>query len=413
MAAARYRITPRMRSPTPAPVAEHDVVVCWRERSGRELAGTVSAYLESRGFHVFAQPLADDAAVDRHVQAVEDTPDLVLVVTPGAFDSCRDPGDPLGRVLVRALATGRNIVPLLAAPDAEWRAAGRVPGLEPLGRLLPVAYLEGVGHKPALATLAHRLSSETGLEDRRVERRFKRWFFAAFVVLVVGFALQTVPLLIEAWTRPKPKPPLAPFALYWAGFGQRLDGGRWTAFEPASGATVSGGDRLRFVFSPSADGFAYVVSRDARGGVEVLFPAEGLAGASKVKAGQLYQAPDSDAWFAVDGQAGLDAIYLVAGYDPHQNLEELVERPEMELTPADRRELLNSTLAALLDGRHAPSDRARTRTSQTIDRSLKPAPGPAVSRVTLADGTGVERALARETGLVSALAELRFKFEPR
>ena len=403
-----------MPRPSPsAPSPEYDVVVCCREPVGVELAGSVAEYLDGRGFRVFFEGLDDEAALNRSLRAVEETPDLVLVVTPGALDPCRDPRDLLGRLLAHALATERNIVPLLAAGEAELRTPVLPPSLEPLARLLPVTYLEGIGHKPAMSTLGHRLSSETGLDDRRVERRFKRWFIGAFAVLLVGFALQTVPLLIKAWTRPRPKPPLPPFALYWAGFGQRLEGGRSIPFDPASGARVSGGDQLRFVFSPSADGFAYVVARDARGGITVLFPPEGLAGASRVKAGEVYEAPAGGGWLAVDGQAGLDAIFIVAGYDPYQNLEELVERPEMELTPADRRDLLNSTLSALADGRHAPGDRARTRTSQTIDRTLPPAPGPAASHVTLADGDLAERPLKRETGLVSALAELRFRFDAR
>ena len=400
------------RIPAPPPT-EHDVVVCCRQPSGLELADSVAGYLEGRGFRVFYERLDDEAALNRSLRAVEETPDLVLVVTPGALDPCRDPGDPLGRLLAHALATERNIVPLLAAEEAHLRAPALPPNLEPLARLLPVTYVGGIGHKPAMSTLGHRLSSETGLDDRRVERRFKRWFVGAFAVLLVGFALQAVPLLIEAWTRPRPKPPLPPFALYWAGVGQRLEGARTVPFDPASGGRVSGGDQMRFVFSPSADGFAYVVARDARGGIAVLFPPEGLAGASRVKAGQLYDAPAGGGWLSVDGQAGLEAIYVVAGYDPYQNLEELVERPEAELTPSDRRDLLNSTLSALADGRHAPSDRARTRTSQTIDRTLPPAPGPAASHVTLTDGALAGRPLKRETGLVSALAELRFRFEWR
>lgn len=372
----------------------------------------VAAFLSRQGFKVFFEA-RDAASRDTRLRIVEDTPDLVLVLTPGDLEACAKPGDVLREEIAHALAAERNIVPLQIGFDARLSPSSLPAELAALSRLQPVVHGAGEREASSMAILAHRLSSETGVDDRRVDRRFKRWFIAALSVLVVGFALQTVPLLIKAWTRPKPKPPLAPFALYWAGAGQRLEAGRWAAFTPASGSGVLAGDQIRFVFSPSADGFAYVVARDARGGVSVLFPDDRLAGASRVRAGQTYEAPAGAGWLTVDRAAGADAVYLVAGYDPHQNLEELLERPEMELTPADRRDLLSSTIAALLDGRHAPSDRARTRTSQTIDRQLTPGPGPATWRVTLADGTPGERRMEMVSGLVSASVEIRLRFEAR
>ena len=98
-------------------------------------------------------------------------------------------------------------------------------------------------------------------------RRTRRWFIFAALFVLAGFSWQTVPYVIKAWRQPKPLPPVAPFTLYWAGFAERTDGGAPVEFPLQAGAVVSGGERVRIAFSPSADGFAYVIAKDARGRV--------------------------------------------------------------------------------------------------------------------------------------------------
>jgi hypothetical protein len=217
-----------------------------------------------------------------------------------------------------------------------------------------------------------------------------------------------VPAFVEMWTRPAPPPPLPPFSLYWCGFGQRLDANRWAAFEPGDGSAASPSDQVRLVFAPSADGYAYVVSRDVRGDISVLYPAVTVRGASRVRAGSVYDVPAGGNWLAVDDQAGLGTIYLLAGYDSLENLEELVEEPDAYRETASRRELLASTLAGLVDGRRtAVQLPVRTRSGQAILESLSPGAGPPECSATLAGGAVVRRRFAAQRGLVSVLVEIR------
>jgi hypothetical protein len=244
-------------------------------------------------------------------------------------------------------------------------------------------------------------------------RTAKRAFVAAGLILLAAVALRAVPAAMRYWNRPQPLPPLPRFTLYWTAFGQRLQNGRWTEFPVTDGGAVAGGDQVRLVFSAGSDGFAYVVVRDARGVISVLYPTETMRGASRVKAGVARQAPGDGRWLSVDAQSGLDTIYLLAGHEPLENLEELVEESEAEGNHAARVELLRSTLAGLLDGRRAAvSPPVRVRGGREILGSLSPAPPPAGWPATLADGSVVAHRPGVETGLVSAAVVIRFRPGP-
>ena len=244
-------------------------------------------------------------------------------------------------------------------------------------------------------------------------RRVKRAFVALGLVLAIAVASRAVPLAVRWWNRPAAPPPLARFTLYWTAVGQRMQDGQWTALPITDGSAVAGGDRLRLVFSTGSDGYAYVVIRDAQGGVSVLYPGATVRGASRVRAGSVYQVPEDGSWFPVDPQSGLAAIYLFAGHEPLENLEELLEEPESGATPAARLELLTSTLAGLLDGKHAAAVRpVRTRGGREIVDGLAPAPPPTAWPAVSTGGSARAGQPATQTGLLSAVVELRLRSGP-
>ncbi|HSK10888.1 MAG TPA: DUF4384 domain-containing protein [Vicinamibacterales bacterium] len=391
---------------------DYDVYVCSGASSVDDLAARLSAGLARRGFKVFPRDAAaGEAPHSPQLEAIAGTPDFVLVLPPDGLHGLPSAESPLRAQVVEALDTGRHVVLVTPGPTKGAVSTPALPPeLAPLGAIAPVAY-NPARHKESIALLGHRLSSETGVAERRLMRGFRVVFAAALAVVLLGFSLQAGPALIERLTRPKPKPALPPFALYWS---VALDG-QWD--RPAAPRddppvlAVEDGGRLRLAFSPSADGFAYVVSRDARGDVRVLFPNEVLAGASAVRAGVLYHAPVGGGWLEIDGRARPETIHLVAGYDPLQNLEELLERPEAELPAPARRELIDSTMSGLLDGRHAPVHRAWTRSFQRIDPRLPIGPGPGAAAASpvsdrSAAASPAPGGLATQVGHISVAVEL-------
>lgn len=393
--------------------AEFDVFISCADGPDAEMPSTVAAYLQRAGFHVrMGGGLSATGPDDSSLAPIDDIPDFVLLLTPATLAALADAQHTVRAEVVRALSAGRNIVRVFASTAASRLTAERASGLPGL------AEEQGVTYDPdrlaeSLSILQHSLSSEPTVADRHLMRQTRRWFVFAALFVLVGFSLQTVPMVIKAWKRPKPLPPVAPFVLYWTSFAERVDNGLPVELNLQPGAVVSGGDRIQVVFSPSANGFAYVIGKDARGRVSVLFPSEAMKGASRVRAGQVYAAPVESEWLTVDPQAGLDTIYVFGSYDPLQNLEELVEEQETPTNIGARRQLVDETVAGLLDGRHYQYGRVVwIRTTQYVDQSLEPAPGPATFSASPSTGPALTHPAMAQPGLVSALAEIKVRFVP-
>jgi hypothetical protein len=386
--------------------SSYDVFVCFSSATGGDLAHAVSAGLRRLGFRVFAEACEGDAPDPRRLRLIEETVDVVAVLTPDALGAAALVGNPVREEIAHALRHRRNVVQVrvAGAPLLEDESVG---GLFPHPES-PAIPFNAARPAESIALLGHRMSSDATVEERRVMRRSKRFFLAAAAILLVGVALQELPRLIERWSRPSLLSPIPPFTLYWSAVGQRPDGERWAAFPVLEKGTVlAKGDRLRFVFSPSADGFAYVVARSAGGEVAVLFPTDAVRGASRVQAGKTYIAPVGSAWWSVEDAADPGSVFIVAGYDTLQNLEELIEEPAS--TASARRGLLESTISALLDGRHGAAERrVWTGKLHPIDINLVPPAAPAPPSLTLADGHPLVRPFDAQRGLVSSAVELVF-----
>ncbi len=393
--------------------AEFDVFLCCADDPDTETASTVTASLRRAGFQVRLGSDSPGAASGAaSAAAIDDIPDFVLLLTPATVDALSTGAHPVRDQVARALATDRNTVRVFDAAGPRPENAGAWPGLEALAARQAVTY-DPDRLAESLSILQHSLSSEATVAERHLMRRTRRLFLFAALCVLAGFTWQTAPLLVRAWRQPRPLPPVPPFALYWAGFAERDAGGVATEVALGPGAVVSGGDRIRVVFSPSADGYAYVVARDARGRVSVLFPTDILKDASRVRAGRVYDAPVESDWLTIDPQAGLDAIYVFASYDSLQNLEELVEQEETPGSAAERRQLVDQTIAGLLDGRHYQyGRRVWIGTMQDVDPSLAPAPGPKTLSVPGSGGHPLTHAALVQPGLVSALAEIKLRFAP-
>ena len=392
--------------------AGFDVYLCCREPSCHSLAHTVSAGLTERGFRVFVGDRVPGSSPDEpRLQLIGNTADFVILSRAESSDDRDGTPDPLRAEIAHAFNTKRHII-VVSEPGHD----------DPLGDGLSPALprLQGwqrITHDPArsretIALLAHRLLSSSEVEDRRLMRTARRAFLTVGLIFMAVIANVAVPALVEIWNRPTPKPPLPPFTAYWSAFGQRFSDGRWTEFPLGDGSQIVSGDQIKLVFSPSEDGFAYAVSQDRRGEMSILYPAYTMSGASRVRAGEVYHTPADSNWFTVDDRAGLDTIYVLAGYDPLENVEELVDESTADGTPQARRELVLSTVAGLIDGRHAAvRPPVRTRNGHIILQNLPVSQRPLVCSATLGSGAVVQHPCAAQRGLVSVVVELRVRHE--
>jgi hypothetical protein len=384
------------------------VFICCPDPGRREMCVTLREYLTRAGFRVFFEPASELPAPDRLALAGT-VSDFVLFLPPAGFDLAGGGGEWQAQVAA-ALETGRNVVRVSLADEPAWTAEADRADLAGLVTRQALTY-DPDRLAESLSLIQHCLSTDTIVNDRHLSRRWKRLFMFAAALILVGFSAQTIPILIKAWKRPRQLPPVAPFVLYWSGFAERDVAGIAEELPLVSGMAIKPGDRLRVAFSPSADGFAYVVTRDTRGRVSVLFPGESIKGASRVKAGQSYGAPLQDGWLMVEADAGLDTLYVFGSYDSLQNLEELVEEPETPTNLGGRRELLEQTVNGLLDGRHyPPGPRIWIRTTALVDQSLKSPAGPRSFSAVFRNGKTVTHPAAIQPGLVNALAEIKVAF---
>jgi hypothetical protein len=392
---------------------DHDVYLCCREDGDAGMLAEVAAGFARLGFRVLAS--GRDAAADEgaaRLAAIARIPDFVLLSAPVPVGPAGRQPDSRSAELAHAFKTRRNILVLADPAHLDPLAEAEMPGRPKLAAWQRVAF-DRSRPRESIALVAHRLVSSSDIEDRRFMRRVKQATAAVVLLLTVAVALRAVPAGIAWWNRPKAPAPLPRFTVYWTATREQLRHGQWASFPMTDGSSIAAGDRVRLAFCTGSDGHAYVVARDARGGLTLLFPGVTVRGASRVRAGSVQEAPPGDQGFTVDAASGLASIYLLAGHDPLENLEELAEEPDEATTAAARMELLSSTIAGLLDGRHAAAQRpVRSRKGREVVDGLAPAPPPAVWPAVTGPAGGAPARPFVQTGLLSVVMEIRVRPEP-
>ena len=106
-------------------MGEFDVFISYRRDGGDILSRLVKSELEEHGLSVFldVEELKTGRFDDRLLEVIRDTPNTVILLSPGALDSCQMPADWLRREIAAAIEYGKNIIPVImpgfAFPDAE------------------------------------------------------------------------------------------------------------------------------------------------------------------------------------------------------------------------------------------------------------------------------------------------------
>jgi hypothetical protein len=384
---------------------EYDVVICYDEQPGSDMPHVVAAGLARRGFRVFDAGHSPVETDGRRLEIIGETPDLVVILTRDSLDRLRSRAGRMHDDLSHALATDRNIVPVYGPGVTPAGEGDIAPGFEWLQKRQPVTFSARAGEQ-SVAHVAQRLSSHATVDDRKMFREAKWIGSFVGVVLVALVAIAAVGIASRMLVRRIDVRPLPPLVLRWSAFVQRNDNGRWREVVVRDGGPMSAGDQLRLAFSPSADGYAYVFGRDLRGEVHVLFPSRALKAESRVVAGRVYEAPADGSWLPADEASGIERIYVIASYDPIENLESLLD--DREESAAERQALLDSTVEGLLDGKHGGEPlRIRTRAGRQIVRALDPGSSALTASAILESGASVTHTLNQERGLLSAMVELR------
>ncbi len=92
----------------------HDVFISYRRDGGEHLAGRVKDALASRGLSVFMD--VEDLKSGRFdvalLREIEEATDVVVIMTPGCLDRCKNEDDWLRQEVRHAIKCGRNIVPI-------------------------------------------------------------------------------------------------------------------------------------------------------------------------------------------------------------------------------------------------------------------------------------------------------------
>lgn len=123
------------------------------------------------------------------------------------------------------------------------------------------------------------------------------------VMLFAGWAL--------LWAAPQPPPAAKPRIEVTL---ERFAQGRWTPVEP--GLVLARGDRVRFRFRSSFDGYLYVTAAMTSGTSSLLFPRDETGLDNRIVAGRDYLVPATAAWFRIEGPPGHDVTYWLASPVP-------------------------------------------------------------------------------------------------
>jgi len=91
---------------------------------------------------------------------------------------------------------------------------------------------------------------------------------------------------------------------------ERQEGAAWRVVDP--GFVFERGDRVRFRFRASFDGYLYVMDHGTSGKYSLLFPREETGQENRIASGKEYRIPSTQALFRIDGPPGHDIVYWLA-----------------------------------------------------------------------------------------------------
>ncbi len=149
---------------------------------------------------------------------------------------------------------------------------------------------------------------------------------------------------------PTPAPPLEPIGIDVALFREVVVNGRSVPVPVQDGEVLrdgvgrdENGDNLKVQIRANTECFVYVVSVDATGWAQPLFPGGLGGGSNPVAAHQLLELPAGNDWLYLDEFRGAEMIYFLASHERRTDLEEVLGKlagltrpPLIDPTPVEQ-----------------------------------------------------------------------------
>ena len=379
-------------------VPSEKIFISYRRDGGAELARLIRDTLIRLGFRDEDIFLDVDHPHGGHfptalLQQLDSSNDVVAILSDDSIRRCGQDGDWVRMELAYAIRQGKNIVPVMPAGFG-WP-------IEPLPEeLASLPTFNGVNysHEYFAACMGRLLKLLTTRPTRRLSRRA----MIAGGVAVAGAGLAALGKFGCGTTA------VDPLSLQWYAFGQRFRDGAWRDFRVQDGATLYDGDQFRVVLAPSADCHVCVLSFNADGQISQLFPNPAIQQRPLCRGGQNVEIPDGINWFTLDETTGTETIFLVASYDPLDDLPALVKKLDRQGASPESAKAVRERIAMVEKGNQPEQDGTLRTRSGVVVRNTTIAPDRRMARARLQSGQNVEGVMDVVQGRVALVQRIRF-----
>lgn len=184
-----------------------DVFISYRREGGSEIAQAVRAELERHGIGVFldVDDLGSHYFDDRLLTEIRNSPNFILILSPGCLDACADENDWLRREISHAIRHRRNIIPLFCEGFEFPPESNLPPDIAELPRYNAIHWSHTYYDAMIERLLAYvaKPGRISGLTARRRSRWWKtRWLLPAIVFLALSMLAAIIGLALNAPHQP-------------------------------------------------------------------------------------------------------------------------------------------------------------------------------------------------------------------
>ena len=136
-------------------------------------------------------------------------------------------------------------------------------------------------------------------------------------------------------------------AIFWAFGALRAGSGVPKAAPVHSGMVLKTGDKLKMMVRMRAKCFVYLIHKDSRGDLTMLFPYSLKQAGSDYRLDCNYYVPAGEGWFELDDRTGMETFYLIASDQRLLDIEYTYEKYVASRGTKDKRDLCAEMVSEL------------------------------------------------------------------